>query len=736
MCFSGPLSAMFNQFLMGKIRKDKERKRNKYLIFTLLSVVLLFVLLFLFLNRNENKNNWASYFGDDFRSHFSSLDQINTNNAGLLKVAWEYSSGGADTNSNLSQIQCNPLIIDGILYGVSANTQVFALEASTGMELWKTKINDENLSRTRSRGVTYWRDGKDQRIFYGAGKWLYCINAEDGNLIEDFGRKGRIDLQTGLQRPGAGSDVSSNTPNTIFKNLIIVGCQVSESEDALLGDIRAFDIKTGDLKWTFHTIPGAGETGYETWDPPKPRERIGGANNWMGMAIDRNREIIYVPTGSATPDFDGSRRKGSNLFANCLLAIDANSGKLIWYQQLVHHDLWDRDPPSPPNLLTVKKEGKAVDVVAQVTKYGYVYVFDRENGKPIFPVKEKPVPQDGIPGEFYSPTQPIPELPLPFTRQSFTENDFNSFVADRDSMVRLLRSWRTGEKFIPLVTDRMTIIYPGTDGGAQWGGAATDPDGYMYIPAKEIPVYSMLVPSKVSSENLITGESLYKANCSACHGEDLRGSGDGFYPALSDISKKLNFNEIDQIVRIGRGMMPSFSRLSQLQRKAIISFLSGVDTVKIKRTNSIAEKTDTATRYSLAGYNRWYDSEGYPVSAPPWGTLTCINLNNGERVWQVPLGIYQSLVDRGIPPTGTDNYGGCIVTGGGLVIIAGTPDEIIRIFDKKDGKLLWQHKLPAAGFATPSTYYDADGKQYIVIACGGGKLKAKSGDKYVAFALP
>lgn len=721
---------------MEQVKRIKKIKIKRSLIFGLLSIVFIGVVIIFFLRiPNKDEQNWESYFGDDFRSHYSSLDQINTSNVEQLKVVWEYSSGGANMKSNLSQIECNPLIVNGILYGVSANTQVFALEASTGKKIWETKIDAQGMSRTRSRGVTLWRNGNDQRIFFGAGKWLYSINAKNGEIIKSFGEGGRLDLEVGLRRPGASSDVSSNTPNTIYKDLIIVGCQVGEFQNALLGDIRAFDLKTGILKWTFHTIPMPGEMGYDTWYPPEPRESIGSANNWMGMAIDKKRGIVYVPTGSAAPDFDGRKRKGDNLFANCLLALDANSGKLIWYQQLVHHDLWDRDPPAPPNLLTIKKDGKRIDVVAQVTKYGYVYVFDRVSGEPVFPIKETPVPQNGIPGEYYSPTQPIPVLPLPFTRQSFTEKDLNSFVADKDSLVRLLRSWRTGEKFIPLVTDRMTIIYPGTDGGAQWGGAATDPNGYMYLPSKEIPVYTMLIPATINSENLTSGKALFKVNCAACHREDLKGSGDGFYPSLVNISNKLKFDEIERILQNGRGMMPSFYLLSKQQKKAIISYLFGSDTVKIMVQKENNKDKDTITHYSRAGLTRWYDSNGYPVSSPPWGTLTCINLNNGERIWQVPLGIYQSLIDKGIPPTGTDNYGGCVVTGGGLVIMAGTPDELIRVFDKKDGRLLWQHKLPAAGFATPSTY-SVNGKQYIVIACGGGKLNTKSGDTYVAFSIP
>ena len=314
--------------------------------------------------------DWAEYNGDASRSHYSKLDQITKENLGNLKMAWTYSSGGADTTDNRSQIQCNPIIINGILYGVSASIQAFAVDAATGKELWKTNVPDNG--GTLSRGVTYFADSVSKRIFFGAGKWLYAIDAENGSLIESFGDKGKLDLKKGIMRPGADDFVRSNTPNTIFKNLIITGARVAESETALLGDIRAFNVYTGKLVWTFKTIPASGELGYSTW-ATDPRKNIGGANAWAGMAIDRERGIVYIPTGSAAFDFYGGNRKGNNLFANCLLALNANTGKRLWHYQLVHHDIWDRDPPAPPNLVTVIRDGKKIDAVAQITKQGYVF---------------------------------------------------------------------------------------------------------------------------------------------------------------------------------------------------------------------------------------------------------------------------------------------------------------------------------------------------------------------------
>ncbi len=674
--------------------------------------------------------DWTEYNGDGARSHYSTLNQITPDNVQQLQVAWTYASGGADTVGNRSQMQCNPIVVGGILYGVSANTQAFAVDAATGKEHWKTQLPDTD--GTTSRGVTYWTDGIERRIFFGAGNGVYALNPTSGELIRAFGQNGRINLLEGITRPGADEYVRSNTPNTIYKNLLIVGARVSEGETALLGDIRAYDVQTGRKAWTFHTIPQPGEPGYATWAPANPRERLGGANAWAGMAIDRQRGIVYIPTGSAAFDFYGGNRKGDNLYANCLLALDAATGKRLWHFQFVHHDIWDRDPPAPPNLLTVTHAGKKVDAVAQITKQGHVFIFDRVTGKPLFPVIEKAFPTDGVAGEYPSQTQPIPLKPAPFTRQTFTEKDINPWASNRAEIAATLNKARTGSPYMPL-NSAMTIFFPGTDGGAQWGGAATDPDGLIYIPAKQNPCYSTLIPSEQPMANTgkvsVTGANLYALNCKACHGANRQGNHDGSYPSLLGVDTRLSTGAIHQVLAKGRGMMPSFSHLPEAERNAIVDFLQNKTT-----SAQSGNVKKSGLPYQHTGYNRWYDSKGYPVSAPPWGTLTAIDLNAGEHRWQVPLGEYPELTAKGIAPTGTDNYGGPLVTGSGLLFIAASRDSQLRAIDKKTGKTLWQAPLPTAGFASPTTY-SVGGKQYIVIACGGGKLGRKSGDRYVAFAL-
>ncbi len=674
--------------------------------------------------QNKVNMDWPSYHGANDRNHFSPLKQINPSNVHRLSLAWDYDAGGADTSTNSTQMQCNPIIIKGIMYGVSANTQAFALDAKSGVELWKTHIQVKTNSTT-SRGVSYWSQGKKSRIFFGYGQYLFALDAKSGKPIPSFGEGGKVNLLSGIQREGSDEYVSLNTPVTIFKNLVIVGTRVSESATALLGDIRAYDAISGKLVWTFHTIPRPGQYGYTTWEKYN-YQNLGGANSWMGMALDEKRGIVYAPTGSAAFDFYGGNRKGDNLFANCLIALDATTGKRLWHFQTVHHDIWDRDIPAPPNLFSLTIQGQKKEVVSVLSKQGFMFVFDRVTGKPIHPIVETPFPASDIPGEVAAKTQPIPTWPEPFTRQSFFEKDINPWASNSDEIKKELALAKSGHAYIPVGKEK-TIFFPGTDGGAQWGGAAVDEQQVMYIPAKENPVYSALIPNPKSLK-LTKAGSIYQQQCMSCHGENRQGNEDGSIPSLLQVQKKYNLKSFLQLLNQGRGRMPSFQHISLEQKEAIWAYLHG-DNVEVKASNLLS-----VSDYLMTGYNRWFDSKGYPVSRPPWGTLTAMNMQTGKKLWQVPLGEYPELMAQGIPRTGTDNYGGPAVTAGGLVFIAATKDEYFRAFDRKTGEELWRYKLPAAGYASPSVY-SVDGKQYVVIACGGGKLKTKSGDHYLAFSL-
>lgn len=690
----------------------------------------------------QDYSTWSEYLGGPDRSHYSSLNEINIKNISRLEKVWEYSSGDS------GQVQCNPIIVNGVLFGVTASNHLFALDAATGKEKW-TLVQPGEGTANVNRGVTYWEDGNDKRILYAYGSFLYAVDATTGKVITSFGDQGKVSLKAGLEPNSKDKFVGSTSPGTLFEDLIIMPLRVGEGNGAALGYIQAFNVKTGKLAWVFKTLPEKGQMGASTWPLyTRANEEVGAINNWAGMAVDRERGIIYVPTGSAAFDFYGGNREGENLFANCLLALDAKTGKYIWHFQTVHHDIWDRDLPAPPNLLTVTHDGKRIDAVAQVTKSGFVFLFNRENGDPLFPIDEKAFPKSDLPGEVAWPTQPIPRLPRSFARQTVREDDISLFAENRNELLETYRKAKKG-LYHPLGLIP-TIVLPGADGGAEWGGAAVDPDGIMYVNANEMPwLFSLSKVDAVGGAedaSLTPGHLLYNSTCITCHGPELKGNPASGFPSLVAIKGRVDRGTIAKLITSGRGMMPGFSNISATEKQSIIDFLFKEEKVEapsvVKAATPAAKKNVPAFAkqeaplgpYKFNGYNKFLDNNGYPAITPPWGTLTAIDLNTGEHLWQKTLGEVKELTARGLPQTGTENYGGPVVTAGGLLFIAATKDGMFRAFDKKTGKLVWETELPAPGFATPSTY-QVNGKQYIVIACGGTKLGTKKGDSYVAFAI-
>jgi len=677
-----------------------------------------------------SRKQWRWYLGDPGRTHYSTLSQITPKNVGELKEAWVYHSGGS------AQIQCNPLMVDGVLYGVSAERRIFALDAATGKELWTFTAPDEQASKSVLRGIQYWESGRDKRLMVAIGHHVYALNARTGALVEPFGEHGAIDLKSFYERDVRELSVSVTSPGVIYRNVMVMSVRVSEALPAAPGDIMAFDVRDGKKVWEFHTIPHPGEAGYETW-PPDAWRRAGGANCWAGMALDEKRGIVYIPTGSASYDFYGANRKGANLYADCLLALDAATGKHVWHFQTVHHDLWDRDLPAPPTLVTVTREGKRRDAVAQTTKSGFVYVFDRATGESLFPIEERAVPASDIPGEEAWPTQPFPLKPAPFARQKFTED----LVTDRTpaahaAVLDKLRQTRASGQFVPPSLDG-TMIFPGFDGGAEWGGAAVNPKtGVLYVNATEMAWIVALfeLTDKVGGGDAAIGKRVYEENCALCHGVDLKGDAQGLFPPMRDLQKKYSNAQMADIIRLGKDRMPGFEYLKGPEVDAVVKYICALESASERGApDPVAAAQQPKERwFNHGGYNRFVDPDGFPAVKPPWGTLSAIDLNTGEYKWQKPLG---ESPESGLANTGTENYGGPVVTAGGLVFIAATKDSRFRAFDERSGAVVWEATLPAAGFATPCTY-EVAGRQYVVIAAGGGKLGVATGDAYVAYALP
>ena len=678
------------------------------------------------------QKEWRTYLGDKSSSQYSSLSQINTTNVDQLQVAWTYNTGDHNEEGG-SQIQCNPLIVDGVLYGASPALKLFALDAATGTEQWVFDPYAEEGAPSVfgvSRGLAYWEDGEDKRILFGAGPFLYAIDTATGIPVASFGDGGRIDLRNDLDHDRTGLFWSINTPGVVYKDLYIIGGRVAEEQPSAPGHIRAYNIRTGERAWIFHTIPHPGEFGYETW-PEDGWQRLGGANNWAGMALDEKRGLVFVPTGSAAFDFWGGNRLGENLFANSIIALDAETGRRRWHFQTVKHDIWDRDLPAPPNLLTVKRDGEEIDAVAQITKSGHIFVLDRETGESLFRLEEREYPPSDLEGEEAWPTQVLPTKPAPFSRQEFRLEDVSTINPEYTEMLRdSLRGLRRNGQFVP-PSEEGTIIYPGFDGGGEWGGAAHDPNtGIMYVNGNEMAWVQHMrnLDVEMSQRSFSVGQTAYFYHCASCHGFGQEGAA-GF-PALTDLKTRKTSAEVKAVILNGGGRMPGFAYIDEVEVDAIVAFL-----LDEPQPAATATRPESAIRYTHMGYNRFFDPEGYPAVKPPWGTLNAIDLTTGEYVWTVPLGELPELTERGIPKTGTENYGGPVVTDGGLIFIGASKDEHFRAFDRATGEELWKAKLPAGGYATPATY-EVDGNQFVVIAAGGGKMGTKPGDAYVAFALP
>ena len=680
---------------------------------------------------DQQNVDWPVYGGQSSSNHYSALSQIDRANVTRLRVAWKFDTGERGI------LQTSPIMVGRILYAYTPTQKVIALDAASGRLLWKF---DSGIQGTApARGLSYWSDGKQSRLFAGVMNFLYALDPATGKPVLTFGENGRVDLRKGLGRPYRLQDIALTSPGLIYKDLIIVGGRVPETHPAPPGDVRAFDVRTGKLRWTFHTIPHPGEYGYDTW-PKNAWTTAGSANNWAGMTLDEKRGIAYIPTGSAVFDFYGGDRIGNDLFADTLLALDAETGKRIWHFQEVHHDIWDRDLPAPPALVTVSHHGERVDAVAQTTKQGYLYLLNRTTGEPLFPIVERKYPASTVPGEISSPTQPAPVAPQPFARQLLTEDMLTERTpAAHAWALKQFRTFVSAGQFVPFRLNQQTVVFPGFDGGAEWGGPAVDPStGVIYINSNEMAWTGALVPSKPTQDS---GEAIYRSQCAMCHGMDRTGSPPTF-PSLVDLGGRMSARQVADRVRKGGGRMPAFPNLNDRQVDALVRYLrnDGANYPSMAGTKASKKNLDGASSntntYEFTGYHRFVDPDGYPAIRPPWGTLNAIDLNTGKYLWRIPLGEYPSLAAKGMVQTGSENYGGPVVTAGCVLFIGATLfDNKFRAFDSKTGKMLWETQLPSAGAATPITYM-VDGKQYVVIAAGGSKEDTVPAEGYyVAFAL-
>jgi quinoprotein glucose dehydrogenase len=599
--------------------------------------------------RAAPQDDYRYYHGDPGGSHYSRLTQITPRNVTQLKEAWRYDMGRD------GQMQNTPIVVDGVLYGAALG-KIFALDAATGAEKWSftPELPQKSRSGFKSRGESWWSDGTSSRLLVTAANYVYSLDPATGKPDPAFGDGGRIDLNDNLRGAASDNYVRMGGAVSVWRDLFITSGEVGEQTPASPGDIRAWDVRSGKLVWTFHTIPHAGEPGAETW-PAGAAEKAGGANAWPGTVLDERRGILYAALGSASDDFYGGERPGANLYANSVIALDVRSGKLLWHFQTVHHDLWDDDFAAPPVLVTVTRNGRRIDAVAATNKTGFVYVFDRVTGKSLFPIDEKPVPPATAPGDTAWPTQPFPRLPAPLSHQSVSAEDLTQRTPEANAWAReKFATFVNGPMFTPPAYKQETVSAPGFSGGNEWGGMSFDPRlEYLFA----------------NTENVI------------------------WTTAVTD--------------RSGPGRVRD------------------------------ADLPGAKSRYTFSGYNKFVDPDGYPATAAPWGHLTAIDLKTGKFAWRIPFGEYPELVEKGLKDTGSESYGGAVVTGSGLLFIGATIyDRKLRAFESRTGKLLWETVLPFAGTTTPITYM-ANGKQYVVIGTSGSlNRKGPKGTAYIAFTLP